>query len=173
MNPQENLKLFWKIKRDMLNRNYDYKKVIENIQKRKKDEKYIIYQQENADLIISFKTNDEIDIENINVDFNPKIYLYVKLIQNVHINSLLENLIKHKWNFSYENNDLKYHCVYFYDVLEKQHLINLLLSFNINMKINYSNIKDGFDGIIQMLVLYVCHNLHKNNPILEYNPNNY
>jgi hypothetical protein len=55
LNTEEHLKIDWKVKRDMKERNYTFDKIMETILKRKEDsDKYIQPQKEAADIIITY-----------------------------------------------------------------------------------------------------------------------
>jgi len=87
LDTDEKLRRYWKIKRDVYERGYDMKKVINQIEKRMEDyDKFIKPQQENADMIIRFFA-DEI-IENI----EPKINLSIIIVKKYNFIELVELL---------------------------------------------------------------------------------
>ena len=72
LNTEECLKVDWKVKRDMKERNYTLDKIMDTILKRKEDaDKYIQPQKDAADIIITYVLeNSEL---NVNVEMTPTI----------------------------------------------------------------------------------------------------
>ena len=82
----------WKIKRDVLERGYNIEKVLKQIEIREKDyDEYIIKQKENADIIINFY--EDIDLECNLIILNKNI-----------INLILKELLKLNYEINYDNN---------------------------------------------------------------------
>lgn len=164
LDPQEDLRIFWKINRDIIERGYNYDSVIEKINERKKDKQYIQAQRENSDVIISFKTHDNVNInlENIHQNIiNPKIYLCVYISKYIDISKLIDFLMFIKYPFKYARPDNeKYIVLEFEDnSFTKTKTFEMLSYLNINFnidKINNDKYRDGYDGIIQALIIYVC-----------------
>lgn len=105
--PSQDLRLYWKVKRDMKDRGYDVNKVLEQIKARASDaDKYINPQDAFADIIISFNTDQIIS------DYAKEVVglgLYLKLIFENNINILpllveLEKNINLKIVHYYESN---------------------------------------------------------------------
>jgi phosphoribulokinase len=81
MDTDENLKMKWKIKRDIKERGYTIDKILDSIKKRKFDfDTYILPQKENADIIIRFFTDDVIDFNNLETKELIKLDLYDKCV---------------------------------------------------------------------------------------------
>lgn len=96
INPEENIRINWKINRDVKERSKTEQDVIEQINQRKEDSnKYIQTQSKNADLIISFKKNiqnDEIlEIECDNSINLSSLILSLSQSSNLSINHLYED----------------------------------------------------------------------------------
>jgi uridine kinase len=106
MDTDENLKKKWKVRRDVLERGYSVDKVLESIEKRQKDfNEFIKPQRENADLVIRFFSEDDVDYHNLNN--NESLSLEVSIGKNCkNLNTVLKSLtdlnIEYKIN---ENND--------------------------------------------------------------------
>jgi len=78
MDTDDNLKIPWKITRDLQKRGYSIEHILEQIEKRKEDfNKYIYPQKENADLIIRFFTNKNFDIDTFILNDDLTIYLKI------------------------------------------------------------------------------------------------
>lgn len=155
--PSEDLRLYWKVQRDMKERGYDANKVLEQIKQRANDsDKYINHQDTYADIVLSFNTDKKID------DFSKEIVdleLYLKIIfeNNINILPLLIEL---------ENNkDLK--IVHYYEgdkqILEVRGETDVLEIDKIAYKMIpelWEVVKDdprwsaGHNGIIQLFIGY-------------------
>jgi uridine kinase len=87
MAPSEDLREFWKIKRDVVNRGYSEEKVISQIESRKQDsEKFIQSQSSMADLLFRFYPVDQIPVDrSLKVD----VGLSVTLNNNIFIDPAL------------------------------------------------------------------------------------
>jgi uridine kinase len=90
MDTDENLKMKWKIKRDIKERGYTVDKILDSIKKRKTDfDNYILPQKENADIIIRFFTDDVIDFNNL--ETKELIKLDLSISKNFNITNILNN----------------------------------------------------------------------------------
>lgn len=78
MDTDDNLKIPWKISRDIKHRGYSIQNIIKQIENRKEDFiKYIQPQRENADIIISYYTDKPFDTNTFIVDEKFNIYLKI------------------------------------------------------------------------------------------------
>ena len=93
MDTDENLRIPWKIKRDIIKRGYKIEKIYEQIINRKYDfDKYIKIQREKADIIINFYTDNIFDINNFDINFEPNIYLKIGIKPSYNIESFTDKL---------------------------------------------------------------------------------
>lgn len=91
LDTDEKLRRYWKIKRDVFERGYNKDKVINLIEKRMVDyDKYIKPQQNNADMIIRFFTDENFDYNNFECD--PPIYLSIIILKKYNFIGLVELL---------------------------------------------------------------------------------
>jgi len=125
MDTQEDLRIFWKIKRDIIKRGYTKEKVYEQILSRKADfEKYILPQKQEADIIINIYSDDyKFIIENFNADENIIIKYRIGITNMFNINNILSSIT------SYDKiiNDNKIIYLYFTNIHELHNIvINLL-----------------------------------------------
>lgn len=82
LDPSIELKLSWKISRDIVKRGYSREQVIEQIKRREPDfEKYILPQKERADLIVNFRTKKDIRIGDMR--FNSDVECYDYLVRRI------------------------------------------------------------------------------------------
>lgn len=111
--PDESLRRYWKVCRDMKERRYTAKQVIEQIENRLTDsDKFIKPQKQFADMIIKFSSVDEIDFEHIEIEIEKNLQLKLKLSVNnsIFIEDIIDVLREVptlKINFRHEE-DLKY-----------------------------------------------------------------
>lgn len=91
LNPNEELRKFWKISRDIKERGYTKEKVLESMQLREEDSnKYIKPQKEYADIIISYFP---IDVDQLNnFDNNPNLGLKIELDSSIEVEDILERV---------------------------------------------------------------------------------
>lgn len=108
LDTEENIRIFWKMKRDMKKRGYTKEKVYENILKRKDDfSKYIYSQKDEADLIIHIYSNDYV----FNIDtFDESICHKLKFKIGIKNTFKLNDIFNH-FNCRIENeNNFLYMC---------------------------------------------------------------
>ena len=135
LGPDENLRKYWKIKRDMESRHYTLEKVLDSLKKRAEDSnKYILPQKNFADLVIEFYPQEDFDYKEINVV--PKLNLKITLNSNVNIEELVaflaQHSVKHEWDY--------------YDDLSNQYVNGILKdsSFQKNIVSKYSVLHADF-----------------------------
>ena len=94
MDADEELRQYWKIKRDVEERGYEKSQVVEQINSRLEDgKKFIKPQKDFADLIIKFTALTKIDLENLQSKAVPIKTTYV-LGNSINLEGLLNNLTK-------------------------------------------------------------------------------
>jgi len=93
MDTDDNLRIPWKIKRDIEKRGYTIEKILEQINSRKIDfQKYILPQKEKADIIINFFTDKKFDLNSFNIHENLNIFLKIGVKNIYNINKIIYNL---------------------------------------------------------------------------------
>lgn len=91
MDPQEELKQKWKIKRDVIERGYTIEKVLESIKKRDKDFiDHILPQKDNADVIIRFFSKDNVDIYDLT--YEDRLSLDIKISKSFIVDDIIKKL---------------------------------------------------------------------------------
>lgn len=91
MEPDENLRMWWKVRRDVEKRGYSPAEVLEQLSKREKDsEKYIRTQAAQADIIASFYPLREVNPTD--QDTVPEIGLRIRLTNDLNPDPLVEML---------------------------------------------------------------------------------
>lgn len=93
MDTDEELKIKWKIERDMKERAYSREKILKNIEDRKEDYiKYILPQKKEADLIINYKLEDD------NLILNLGVLKKYKVNYNHQSTKIIDDFIWYKFN---------------------------------------------------------------------------
>jgi uridine kinase len=100
MDPQEELKQKWKIKRDVSERGYSVEKVLESIKKRDKDFiEHILPQKDNADVIVKFFSKDPVNIYNL--DYEDELSLDIKISKSFIVDNVIRKLNYDKIPFTH------------------------------------------------------------------------
>jgi uridine kinase len=120
MDTDDNLRIPWKIKRDIKKRGYSIEKILLQIKNRKHDfEKYILPQKNVADIIINFYTDKIFDLAMFNIDEENTIFLRIGIKKTYNITNILLNLqikqMSEEYNFIY----LYFDSDYNYDAIVK------------------------------------------------------
>ncbi len=146
----ENLKTFWKIKRDSKTRGYNIESVLKNIEKRKEDfKKYIEPQKQYADLIISYH-DKELTTKEYGTDYQEKVDLEFTLNSSVDLEPILRYLESSGLALTHD----------FSECFGKQTIAFKYSDYN-NAKINFKEIFD--DMIPDSEELSICPKKIKNN----------
>lgn len=114
---EDNIRINWKIQRDISKRGYNMEKIVKQIEDRKEDyKKYIHPQKNNADLIVNYYS----------IDTNPTNYWYKIGINKIHdLNNFIQKLsIKH-----IENEDLFNYLHFDNDHAFEDIIINVIMCF--------------------------------------------
>jgi len=107
----ENLRLPWKISRDIKKRGYSIEKIMEQINNRKEDfNKYILPQKNIADIIINFYTDKLFHLDNFIPYEKINIFLRIGISNNFNINKIITSL-----NITKFVNEKGYIYLYFND----------------------------------------------------------
>jgi uridine kinase len=107
----ENLRIPWKISRDIKKRGYSIEKIMEQINNRKEDfNKYILPQKNIADIIVNFYTDKLFHVDNFIPDEKLNIFLRIGISNNFNINKIIASL-----NINKFVNEKGYIYLYFND----------------------------------------------------------
>jgi uridine kinase len=89
MDVDENIRIPWKIKRDIEKRGYSLDKILKQIEDRKEDfNKYIFPQKEKADIIICFYTDTTFNISTF-TENNINIFLKIGIHKRFNVNEIM------------------------------------------------------------------------------------
>lgn len=131
MDTDENVKNKWKVNRDVNERGYSIEKVLKTIEHRKEDFKqYIDPQKENADIIINFFTNDNIDITDLKTEFN--LSLKISVNNNFNLFNILSELTNK--NIKFEKGSTKNFQTITFNNYEN---VDLLSKYKLNNRYDY------------------------------------
>jgi uridine kinase len=91
LDPDEDLRHFWKVRRDCKERGYTPQQVIETIQSREKDrDKFVLPQREQADLIVHLTPKEPVDLQRF--DSEPELILGIRASNSFNFTQLMARL---------------------------------------------------------------------------------
>jgi uridine kinase len=91
MDPEENLRRFWKVRRDCLERGYSPEKVQEALADREDDrQKYILPQRDHSDLVVSWAAKSDLDMTDLSHE--PELTLRVTAANSFNFSRLLDGM---------------------------------------------------------------------------------
>jgi uridine kinase/putative flippase GtrA len=157
MDPDPNLRLLWKIRRDLRDRKYTLKKVIEQIKRRKQDsEKFISPQKYYSDLVISYKPTGKILFSRVD---NPvSTYLEISVKSDIPLDNFVEMLLKcEHLKVEIEYPDYRFLKVALQGSVDKHEIQSMLRSLNLDHEeygIDINRFGESLEGVAQVLVLY-------------------
>ncbi len=143
MDPQPSLRTLWKIKRDTRERSYSIEEVLQKINSRRHDEKYIECQKNNADIIIRYYTQEEFDFH---LDSIPEICLELVCNNSSIFNATLETIkgIGLGTDFKYILNPFQINITKSPSLDQLKKIINSDL-------VNIDNLLEGYNGLLQII----------------------
>ncbi|MGG7147370.1 uridine kinase [Clostridium butyricum] len=159
MDADENLRRYWKIKRDTAHRGYTKEKILEQIESRMSDaHKYIFPQKEYADLVIQYfdKYLTDCCVENHEVNMSLKLTLSAAINLEPIIEELLNYNIEIKYDYS---EDLKTQIIVFDGESLKEKVIDFEeIAYKVITQVNEITTEnlicnDNLSGIIQLVIL--------------------
>jgi uridine kinase len=165
MEPEENLRIWWKVQRDVRKRGYSPEKVLEQLKRREEDAiKYIRAQANNADIIATFYSKTSLDFNNANT--NPTLGLKIILPNYINLDLLLEQLYKVRSLFIKHNYNEDKHELIFEGLIESsiiEIIAGKILPELDEVGIYNAEWKDNYEGVMQLLIVYVVfHKLIQN-----------
>ena len=157
MVPDEELRVWWKVKRDVAKRGYSPEQVVEQLKKREEDSlKYIRSQSDKADMLVSFFSFTKLD--PVRLDVSPDLGLRISLANNENIEPLVEKLNKCK-TLSVEINYAETRLIITLKGEISSEMLDLLASQLIpemeDVGIYNSEWKNDYEGILQLITLYI------------------
>jgi len=167
MHPSEELKLHWKILRDILERGHTKKQILQQIKKRKPDRiKFIDPQKQFADIVVSYslrKKIDKIGSPNAKVDMYLKIWLDNSIDMGPFEKML--SSIKTLKVITYDEDDLKTQCCELYGTIAENELEAALHKLVPNFEELTHNpsprFRKDYDGIYQLFLIYYLSEVSK------------
>jgi len=160
MEPEEDLRIWWKVKRDVKKRNYSPEKVIEQLNQREEDsEKFIRSQRNRADIVVTYFNLQPLDIHQ--TEMEPEIGLKLTIPENIHIDLLLEllsNIQGLQVNHRYTESRQEMVITGSIHQMEIESVAWELLPELEEIGINESQWGEGFNGLLQLVTVYVIFN---------------
>lgn len=153
----EQLRLHWKIVRDIKKRGYSKEEILNQINKRENDsQKYINPQKNFADLVITYFTEEKFELGTEGHEIPIKLKL--TLNADIHLDPLVKKLyecdIQADWDYS---EDLKTQIlILHYPLSEEQNKIiakDVIANLEelVQQEVQWL---DGYRGVVQMIILY-------------------
>ncbi len=167
MHPSEDLKLHWKILRDVVERGHIKQQVLQQIKKRGKDRvRFIDPQKQFADIIVSYylkKKIDKIGSPKAKVD----MYLKILLDNSIDMEPLEKVLssVKTLKVITYDEDDLKTQCCEFYGTVTESELEAALHKLIPNFEELIHNpspkFRKDYNGLYQLFLIYYLSEISK------------
>ncbi len=167
MEPDDKLRTWWKVQRDVAKRGYSPEKVLEQLKSREQDsEKYIKSQASQADILACFFPLN--DIDPVNQAVEPEIALKITLSNDVYPDVLLEKLNKVKsleFQHLYANEKQE---LIFKGLISKEQIeqiADICIPELEDIGIYNTSWKDNFEGLLQLVTTFVIFNRLNNKDI--------
>lgn len=167
MEPDDKLRTWWKVQRDVAKRGYSPEKVLQQLKSREQDsEKYIKSQASQADILASFFPLN--DIDPVNQAVEPEIALKITLSNDVYPDALLEKLNKVKsleFQHLYANEKQE---LIFKGLISKEQIeqiADICIPELEDIGIYNTSWKDNFEGLLQLVTTFVIFNRLNNKDI--------
>ncbi|MFC1648856.1 hypothetical protein ACFL1B_05340 [Nanoarchaeota archaeon] len=158
MEPDPDLKLYWKIQRDVKKRGYTKAQVLEFLRKRKADsKKYISPQRAAADVIVTLKPSRSIKA-TVREEKKLQYQLQLTIRANLDVEPLLDQLMeksKLKVSFEYPNN--KFQQITLKGEVSRKEIINIIKHLKLDYTeygVQQEGVKPGIEGLTQLFILY-------------------
>jgi uridine kinase len=126
----DNLRIPWKIKRDVQKRGYSIEHIIDQIKSRDEDFKHYIYpQKNNADIIINLYTDRIFDISDFVIDRELNVYFMIGIRANYNLHNIIFKLNEKNITIQKKmlNHDGQYIYLYFEDICDYANVIKILV----------------------------------------------
>ncbi len=160
MEPEEQLRVWWKVKRDVAKRSYSPDQVLQQLQQREEDsEKFIRSQRGRADMVVTYYALTAPDISRL--EDEPEIGMRLSLSENIHIDLLLELLgqldgltIRHRYADNLQEMEIT-------GQISGQDIAMMaweLLPELEEIGINDPQWGEGYNGLLQLITVYVIFN---------------
>ena len=156
MQPQEDLRVWWKVKRDVAKRGYSPEQVLEQLKTREQDsEKYIKNQALHADIVASFYSENQIN--PIDLKIEPQVGLKLRFTNGIGLDNIIDKLkqigslkIEHEFDNTHQylilngtitENDIEHIAYQLIPQLEEIGVYN-------------PQWKTDYEGLLQLLTVY-------------------
>jgi uridine kinase len=157
MQPQENLRVWWKVKRDVAKRGYSPNQVLEQLKTREEDsERYIKNQANHADIVASFYSIN--DINPLDLENEPQIGLKISFTNGVGLDKLIDKLSKiGSLKLEHEFDNAHQYLLFNGNITEKE--IELIV-FQLIPQLEEIGVynpqwKADYEGLLQLITVYI------------------
>jgi uridine kinase/Gpi18-like mannosyltransferase len=157
MNPDEQLRVWWKVKRDVNKRGYTPEKVLEQLKQREEDSlRYIKSQEENADIVASFYSLNDLNVHDL--ETAPVLGLRLLMPNHFNLEPLLERLAQHpelKVEFKYSEGKLQLNYEGGLSKEKIERIAYRLIPELEDVGIYNAVWKDHYEGLLQLTIVYI------------------
>lgn len=153
--PEESLRLHWKINRDTEKRGYTKEKVLHQLELRKSDsEKYIRSQASFSDIILSYYSAAE--IKDIGSQEKVEIALRIKLETNIDVNDLVDKMNAYTTLKSTHDYDVDNQILDVSGTISKKEIEELIYSIigEYDDLIEHASFEKNLNGFLQLFIIY-------------------
>jgi uridine kinase/Gpi18-like mannosyltransferase len=160
MCPDENLRMWWKVQRDVAKRGYAPEQVLEQLRKREIDsEKYIKSQAEKADIIATFFSVNALD--PLDQSTEPQLALKLIISNNLYLDPLIESIDSHPGievihTYKGEKQELTFVGGIPNDVID--YIAFQLIPELEEVGVYNAQWKDDYEGLLQLSTVYIAFN---------------
>lgn len=154
--PEDQLRLHWKILRDLKERGYTKGQVLDSLEKRKDDsERYILTQERHSDIIISLRNNSSLGSQLGNEDIQLRLSLFITCANDIFLEPLFKELEQH-FSIDYFIFDEKQRIKFSGDIdsVTIQKIAEKLLPEIFEISEEKRNWQAGYQGVIQLFVTF-------------------
>jgi uridine kinase len=157
MEPAEDLRVWWKVKRDVAKRGYTPEQVLEQLKKREEDSnKYIKSQSQHADIVAGFYSILPLDPLDIHIE--PVLGLNIRVSNSLNMDNLIDRLLKVQGLTSVQSYEGAYQYLDFQGRIEAEKLdwiASQLLPQLEEIGVYNAKWQSDYEGLLQLLTVYV------------------
>ena len=160
MEPDEVLRKWWKVKRDVEKRSYTPDEVLKQLEQREEDsEKFIRSQRNRADIVAGFFSLTALDVHQTEVE--PDLGLKLTIPENIHVDLLIEllrNIEGLKIQHAYTENRQELSITGNISRVDIENIAWELIPELEEIGVNNPEWEDGFNGLLQLVAVYIIFN---------------
>lgn len=157
MQPAEDLRIWWKVQRDVAKRGYTPEQVLEQLKKREEDSnKYIKSQSQHADIVAGFYSS--VPLDPLDIHSEPVLGLTIRVANSLNMDKVIDGLLKvtsltcvHSYEGAYQTLD-------FQGKIAPEKLEGIayqLLPGLEEIGVYNAKWREDYEGLLQLITVYV------------------